>query len=185
MKAKQMKKEVAIKEGIKLEIKGNKIFAEGPKGKVERKLIGHKMNAEIKDGKVILIVKNATKKDKMMLGTMASHVRNMEKGVSLGFTYKLAICSGHFPMTVTVTGKKFGVKNFLGEKIERTFENPHDDVSIKVNGKEIIVEGPDKEKAGNIATKIEQLCRITDKDRRRFQDGIFIVEKAGKSIMHN
>ena len=55
-------------------------------------------------------------------------------------------------------------------------------VEIKLNGDEIIVKGIDKETVGNIAGRIEQLTRITDRDRRKFQDGIFIIEKAGKEI---
>ena len=39
-----------------------------------------------------------------------------------------------------------------------------------------------KERTGRIASNIEQAVRITGKDRRRFQDGIFIIEKAGKKL---
>ena len=53
---------------------------------------------------------------------------------------------------------------------------------MKVKGQEIIVEGIDKEATGQTAANIEQATRITKWDRRVFQDGIYIVEKAGKPI---
>ena len=55
-------------------------------------------------------------------------------------------------------------------------------MKVNVKGTDIIVEGVDIEKVGQAAGKIEQLCRITNKDRRIFQDGIYIVEKNGKEL---
>ena len=53
---------------------------------------------------------------------------------------------------------------------------------VKVEGSEIIIESTNKELAGQAAADIEQLTRITNKDRRIFQDGIYITEKDGKKI---
>jgi large subunit ribosomal protein L6 len=57
------------------------------------------------------------------------------------------------------------------------------EVNVKVEGDTIILEGADKALVGNVAGKMEKLTRITDKDKRRFQDGIYIIEKAGKVII--
>ena len=40
----------------------------------------------------------------------------------------------------------------------------------------------DKEKAGMMASRIEQAARVTNRDRRVFQDGVYITEKAGEAI---
>jgi len=105
----------------------------------------------------------------------------MIKGVTEGIIYKLKICSSHFPMNVTVSTKEVSVKNFLGEKIPR-IAKIIEGVTVKIDGTDLIVEGIDKEKVAQTAANIEQVCRITDKDRRKFMDGIFITSKDGKLI---
>jgi large subunit ribosomal protein L6 len=53
---------------------------------------------------------------------------------------------------------------------------------LKICSGHFTVTSIDIEKAGQVAASIEALTRITNKDRRRFQDGIFITSKAGKKI---
>ena len=84
-------------------------------------------------------------------------------------------------MNVSISGKEFVIKNFLGEKVPRTL-SLQDDVSVKINGQEVIVEGISKERTSHVAAEIEQLTRITNKDLRVFQDGIYITHKDGRAI---
>ena len=84
-------------------------------------------------------------------------------------------------MNVGISNKKFAVKNFLGEKTPREL-NIKEEVNIKIEGEIIIVEGIDKEKVSQTAANIEKLTFIKQKDRRIFQDGIYIINKDGKDI---
>ena len=53
------------------------------------------------------------------------------------------------------------------------------DVEVEVKNKvDVIVTGADIEKVGQTAANIERACRIRKRDRRVFQDGIYIVAKA-------
>ena len=53
------------------------------------------------------------------------------------------------------------------------------DVKVEVKNKvDVIVTGADIEKVGQTAANIERACRIRKRDRRVFQDGIYIVAKA-------
>ena len=112
---------------------------------------------------------------------MMDDSKKILKGVVEGHVYQLKICSSHFPMSAAVNNGEFSVKNFLGEKVPRTIKIK-ENVDVKVEGDIITVESPDKELAGQTAASIEQLCKITNRDRRIFQDGIYIISKAGKEI---
>ncbi|MBI4141245.1 50S ribosomal protein L6, partial [Candidatus Woesearchaeota archaeon] len=97
------------------------------------------------------------------------------------YTYLLKICSGHFPINVSVNGNQFIVKNFLGEKYPRTMTIKQG-AKVTIQGDKITVESPDKEKAGQTSSEIELLTRISKRDPRVFQDGIYLVQKAGEQI---
>jgi large subunit ribosomal protein L6 len=172
---------IEIPENVEIKVEKGVISAKGPKGEITKNLLSPKINISVQDKNVIVESKKATKREKKMIGTFKSHIRNMIKGALEGFSYKLKICSSHFPMTTSLEGKNFVVKNFLGESIPRTLEIK-EGADIKIEGNDILVESPDKELAGQTAASIEKLCIIKNKDKRIFQDGIWIVEKAGKEI---
>jgi len=144
------------------------------KKKIEEKIgIPNKIKVEID--------KNTTKKEKKNIGAYNAHIKNMIKGLKEPYNYVLKICSGHFPMNVSVSNDEFIVKNFLGEKTPRVLKLKKK-VKVKVEGDQVIVESADKELAGQTAAAIEKLCKITNRDPRIFQDGIWIISKAGKIV---
>ncbi len=174
--------EIELPENVNASIDGRKLTVNGPKGSLERLFPYTRISMKIQDNKIVLEVKNGNKRDKTMLGTYRAHIKNMIKGVTNGFVYKLKIVSTHFPMSVSVSGNELIVKNFFGEKHPRRLKL-YDDVKVTVKGDEIIVEGIDKERVGQQAANIEQLTRIKDKDPRVFQDGIYIVQKDEKVLV--
>jgi len=104
----------------------------------------------------------------------------MVKGVDTGFEYRLQAVYSHFPMTIKVQGNKLTVNNLFGEKVPRVAKLPWSpsDVEVRVENKtDIIVKGSDREKVGQTAANIERCCVIKKRDRRVFQDGIYIVSK--------
>ena len=174
-------KKIEIPEGVTVEIVGSTVNAKGPKGENKRKFPHYKIELSKKDQNIILKSKHPTKREKTMLHTFVAHIKNLLEGVNSGFTYKLKICSSHFPMSVAVEKEEVIIKNFLGEKIPRSAKIAPG-VQVKSDGSFIIVEGIDKEKTSMTAARIEQSTRITNRDRRIFQDGCFLVEKAGIPI---
>ena len=171
-----------LPEGIGVEIDGHTLIMKGPKGELKRKFASPKIKITIQENKVVLGAKKATKREKTMIGTFKAHIRNMIKGLTVGHIYKLKICSGHFPMKVSVNNKEFVVENFLGEKAPRKLKL-RDDVNVKIEGQEVIVESIDKEIAGQTAADIELLTKIKNRDKRIFQDGIYIINKDGKELV--
>jgi len=176
-----VREEVEIPEGVEVTVEGDVVKVRGPKGEVERELKYPGVQIFTEDGKVVVFKEFPRKRDIAIARTFKAHIANMIKGVTEGFTYKLKVVYSHFPMTVKVQGDEVVIENFLGEKNPRRAKILPG-VTVKVMGSEVIVEGIDKEKVGQTAANIEQATRITKWDRRVFQDGIYIVEKAGKPI---
>ncbi|MBW2982333.1 50S ribosomal protein L6 [Candidatus Woesearchaeota archaeon] len=172
---------IEIPEKIEVKVDKGIVNVKGPKGEVNRNLLLPKIKISVKDNAILIESKNATKREKKMIGTFKAHIRNLIKGAAEGFVYKLKICSSHFPMTASIENNQFVVKNFLGENTPRTL-GIKEGVNIKIEGNDVVVESINKELAGQTAASIEKLCKIKGRDTRIFQDGIWMTEKAGKEI---
>lgn len=173
--------ELEVPEGIEVAIDGKIFKFKGPNGEITREFKLKGIKIEKKDNKIILSMKNASKNDKRAINTTKAHLKNMIHGAKEGFEYKLKICFSHFPMTVEIKDNKAIIKNFLGERVPRIVDLPKD-ADIKVDKEYIIVKSIDKESAGNAAAKFELSTKVGKRDRRIFQDGIFIISKAGRDI---
>lgn len=174
-------KATEIPEGVEVSVNGDEVSVKGPQGEVKKDM--NFANLELKqEGKTFTVGSlKATKREKKMANTIIAHVNNMIKGVQEKFEYTLKICSSHFPMTVKVEGNSAEIKNFLGEKISRRAKIPAS-VEVNVKGDKISVVSINKELAGQTAANFEAATKIRNRDRRIFQDGIFILNKAGKEI---
>ncbi len=181
MRIKELKNEIEIPDGVEAKVDGKKIVVKGPKGENSRYFLYPNFEMIKEGNKIILIAKDATKKEKTMIGTYSAHIKNLLAGIKSGFEYKLKICSGHFPMTVTFEKDKVTINNFMGEKIPRKAKIPQE-VEVKIEGDLITVSGYDKEKVGQSAANIELATRRSGFDKRIFQDGCYIFSKAGREM---
>ena len=180
-----MKKEllqtIEIPKGVEVEINGIEVSVKGKEGENKRAFKRGKIILEKKDNKILIGYKKSTRNEKKMINTIKAHINNMIKGVQKKFEYNLKACFSHFPMNVKVEGTKLIIKNFLGEKIDRKADLP-EGVDVKIEKDLITISSIDKEKAGEAAATFEKVTKIRDRDRRIFQDGIFITSKAGREI---
>ena len=172
----EITEKIEVPEGIEVEIAGGKIKMKKGTQEAERAYEG--FNAKIEGRTITLHFKEATKREKKLIKTTLAHLKNMLKGMDKKFVYKLQVCAVHFPMAITMdkTKNEMLIKNFLGEvkpRIAKLVKN----VDVKIDKDIITVECHDKESAGQTAANIESAVRITNRDRRVFQDGIFITEK--------
>ena len=177
---KDFSKEIEIPAGIEVKI-DDEVVIKGPHGENKRKINFGKINVKVEKDKIILSYAKATKTEKKMINTLAAHLTNLIKGVSEKFEYKLKICIGHFPFTVKLEGRKAIVKNFLGERMQREIEMP-EGAEIEINKDIITVRSINKEIAGQAAANFEAVTRVRNRDRRIFQDGIYITNKCGKEL---
>jgi large subunit ribosomal protein L6 len=172
---------IQIPEGVKVEIEGNKVIVEGKEGKNEREFSTANLIFEKKGNEIIIGDEKSSKKEKRRMNSLAAHVNNMIKGIQEKFEYKLKVCFSHFPITVEVKGNEALIKNFLGEKTPRKAKIPNG-AEVKVEKDVIVITSNDVEIAGQAAANFETATRISKRDRRVFQDGIFITSKAGEAI---
>ena len=181
MNENKFEERVKILEGIDISLEGSVISAKGPKGESSKNFT-HSLISLIKQGDdIVLISSKKSQRDKKIIKTYQKLITNLFEGVLNGFVYKLKVCSSHFPMSVSIKNNVFEVKNFIGESVPRKLllkPGP----SVKIDGDIITIEGCDKELAGQVAADIEQLMKRPAFDRRIFQDGIYIIEKAGKGL---
>ncbi|GBC75074.1 50S ribosomal protein L6 [archaeon HR06] len=166
-----------IPDKVKLTKRENRIIVEGPLGKVEKDFSKIRAYIEVKEGKVIIRSMGKKRKDKAIVGTSLSLIKNMIKGVTKGFTYKLKIVFAHFPISIKVKGDEVQIINFIGERAPRIAKIVGD-TKIKVQGDDVLVYGVDLEAVSQTAANIEQATKIKRKDQRVFLDGIFIYEKS-------
>ena len=178
---KEIINEIVMPEGVEVNLDNNTIIVKGPKGEIKRTLLSKVVSMEKTDNKLVLKSIDFSRNGKKMVNTFTAHIRNMVVGVTEGYIYKLKVCSGHFPMTLKIDPDKILVNNFLGEKIPRK-ARIIEGANVKQDGDVLTVEGISKETVAQTAANIETSTRITNRDRRRFQDGIYITEKAGVPI---
>ncbi|MGQ9788310.1 MAG: 50S ribosomal protein L6 [Candidatus Hadarchaeaceae archaeon] len=172
-----MQEKIGLLDGVEVRIDGKRVEVSGKKGKLTRDFDLPGLNMRVEGSTIIGEVYSLHRKDKAALGTFKSHMLNMIKGVTEGFVYKLRVVYSHFPITVKVEGKRVTIHNFLGERSPRVAEIVGD-VTVEVNGDEIIVRGIDKEAVGQTAFNIEQATYLRYRDRRVFQDGCYIFERS-------
>ena len=181
MEKKEIKSEVEIPTGVTVEVDQDTVSVKGEKGSVSKKLFNPRIAIAVQNNGVVIKALRLSKREKKLVNSFAAHLRNMIKGVKEPYKYVLKVCSGHFPMTVSINGDEFSIKNFLGEKAPRILKLKQD-VSVKVEGDRLLVESVSKELASQTAADIEQLTRRTKYDTRIFQDGIYITIKDGKEL---
>ncbi|MFA5857151.1 MAG: 50S ribosomal protein L6 [Candidatus Pacearchaeota archaeon] len=185
MKTKEttLKEEITIVPGINCKFDNFNISLEKGSDKISRK-INNKLKVEIDGNKIIITANKNSKREKKILGSESAHIKNIISGLNEKFKYKLLAANVHFPMNLAFDKEKneLVVKNFLGEKKDRRIKIL-DGVSVKITKELIELESCDIEKAGQSAANIEKGTKVRKRDRRIFQDGIYITEKPGKVFL--
>jgi len=154
----------------------------GPRGELSRSF-RHIAVDMVRTGKNKLVVRKwfGVTKELATIRTICSHVKNLIKGVTLGFRYKMRSVYAHFPINIALQDKNslVEIRNFLGEKIVRRVQLPVG-VTATMSTKqkdELIVDGNDLEQVSQAAARIQQSTSVKNKDIRKFLDGIYVSEK--------
>ena len=173
--------EILIPQGVTVRLESGTLKLKGKAGEVARRLEAGRTSISV--GKSISLSLEMPKRRELAeFNTICSEIRSALAGVVGGYEYKLRIVYAHFPIKVQVKGSEVVIENFLGERHPRR-ARIMGKAKVAVSGDHVTVSSVDIEEAGQTAANIEKATRIKNYDRRVFQDGIYIVEKAGKVLL--
>lgn len=173
--------EIILPEGVDVKKEDKKIIVKGNQGEASKEFNFGKIKFEKKDGKILLSHPAATRKEKRMINTIVAHLKNLINGVQNKFEYKLKVCSSHFPINIEMKGNNVLIKNFLGEKTPRKCILPKG-AEIEINKDIITIKSSNREIAGQAAANFETVTKVRNRDRRVFQDGVYITSKPGREM---
>ncbi|EDK38560.1 hypothetical protein PGUG_02658 [Meyerozyma guilliermondii ATCC 6260] len=173
-----------IPEGVTVAIKARNITVTGPRGTLTKDLKHIDVTfAKINNRAIKITVHNGDRKHVAALRTVKSLIANLITGVTKGYKYKLRYVYAHFPINVNVVekdGDKFiEIRNFLGEKRVRHVKI-FDGVTVEqstTQKDELVVSGNSLEAVSQNAADVQQICRVRNKDIRKFLDGIYVSER--------
>jgi large subunit ribosomal protein L6 len=146
------KKVVIIPKEVKVEVKDNIIFVQGPKGKLTR-VLSPRISLEIKDAELFVKRVADTKMDKSLHGLYRALIVNMIKGVTEGYKKELEIIGVGFKAGVVGTnlnmslGFSHPVNIAIPEGIKIETPKPT----------QLVITGIDKELIGKISTEIRSI----------------------------
>jgi len=143
---------VAIPNGVKVEVKGQTVHVEGPKGKLSQDT-NPLVSIAVDDGKCVVTRKNESKKAKSFHGLYRQLVQNMVTGVSNGFTRVLLINGVGYraelkgQILVLNLGYSNPIEYPIPEGLTITTEGPN----------KITITGISKEQVGRAAAELRSL----------------------------
>ncbi|KAK5960560.1 60S ribosomal protein uL6 RPL9A PWA37_001986 [Arxiozyma heterogenica] len=184
MKHIQTEQTIAIPQGVTVAIKSRVVKVTGPRGTLTKSLKHIDVTFTKTSANTIKVtVHNGDRKHVAALRTVKSLVDNMITGVTKGYKYKMRYVYAHFPINVNVIekdGAKFvEIRNFLGDKKVRLVP-VREGVTIEFSTTqkdEIVLSGNSVENVSQNAADIQQICRVRNKDIRKFLDGIYVSSK--------
>ena len=171
---------IELPEGVSASLEGDNVIIAKEGNSVSREFRHPRLVVSEVDGGLEVFCDLPRRSERALAGTWNAHLKNMVKGVDSGFEYRLQAVYSHFPMTIKVQGNELTVPNLFGEKVPRVAKLPWtpSEVEVRVENKtDSMVKGSDREKVGQTAPNIERCCAVKKRDRRVFQDGIYIVSK--------
>jgi len=143
------KQPIAIPPKVKVEVKGQKVLVEGPKGKLDWEL-PHRTSLKVEGDKIVVSRSGEDAQSKALHGLSRALVNNMVKGVAEGFVKKLEIQGVGFKAAVTgkVVNLTLGYSHPINYNIPDQIK-----VTVEENTK-LTIEGPDKKVVGQVASEI-------------------------------
>ena len=168
---------VTVPAGVTVKIEGNTVHVKGPKGELTRTIPAN-ISIKMEGNSITLTRPSDETKDKAMHGLSRTLVANMVEGCSKGYMKSLEITGVGYK----AEPKPFGLQLALGFSHQIQYKAP---AGIKLSAPQptqVVIEGADKEKVGQVAAEI-RLLRPPEpyKGKGIKYTGEVIRRKAGKA----
>lgn len=173
---KEIARQVEIPEGVTVTVDRNVVTVKGPKGEISRTLFYPDIEIQENGSHLVVNSRVDRKRHRAMVGTLASHVKNMIAGVTRGYEYRMKVVYSHFPIQLKAVSDELIINNFLGERKSRS-ARVLSGTKVEIGKDEVVITGIDKEHVGQTMANIEQATKVHGFDIRIFQDGIYLVDK--------
>ncbi len=146
------KNKIIIPQGVEVNIDKGEFKVKGPKGELSRKM-RREVDIILEDGAVSVKQTSNSRLAKTLIGTFASHIRNMIEGVTEGFkkTLKIEGVGYRADMSDKNLQLKVGFSHLVSVKVPEGLN-----VNVTKNN-EIEIEGFDKELVGNFAASTRNI----------------------------
>lgn len=170
------KKPIPISKEVKIDLKGDLLTVNGPKGELSRK-IHPRVNILAENDQIVVSVNDGTKGSKALHGLFRALIANMVTGVTQGYERALEIVGVGYRAELSGRRATF----HLGYPSPITFELP-EGIEARVGKTKITLSGIDKELLGRTAARIRSLRRPEPYKGKgiRYEDET-IRKKAGKT----
>jgi large subunit ribosomal protein L6 len=143
------KQPIAIPPKVKVEVKGQKVSVEGPKGKLDWEL-PRRTSLKVEKGNIVVSRDGDDADARALHGLSRALVNNMVRGVTDGFVKKLEIQGVGFKAAVAGSN----VNMVLGFSHPIVYAIPAQiKVTVEENTK-ITIEGPDRQVVGQVASEL-------------------------------
>lgn len=172
------KQPIAIPPKVKVDIKGQKVTVEGPKGKLDWELPA-RTSLKVENGRIVVARQGDDAQAKALHGLSRALLNNMVRGVTEGFVKKLEIHGVGFK--AAVQGKAVNLS--LGFSHPVIYPIP-DQVKVTVDeNTKLTIEGPDRQVIGRVAAEIRSFYPPEPYKGKgvRYSDER-VVRKEGKTV---
>ena len=172
------KQPIAIPPTVKVQIKGQQVFVEGPKGKLDWEL-PRRTGLKVENGRIVVSRQGDDAEAKALHGLSRALVNNMVKGVSEGFSKKLEIQGVGFK--AAVQGNNVNLS--LGYSHPVIYPIPAQIKVTVLENTKLTIEGPDRQVVGEVAAEIRNFYPPEPyKGKGVRYVGERVVRKEGKTV---
>ncbi|TQM71638.1 LSU ribosomal protein L6P [Actinomadura hallensis] len=168
---------ITVPSGVEVSIDGREVTVKGPKGTLSH-TVAEPIEVNLEDGKVVVRRPNDINKVRGLHGLTRTLINNMVVGVTEGFKKTLEIQGVGY----RVVAKGKNLEFSLGYSHPITVEPP-EGITFKVEKPtQLVVEGIDKQKVGEVAANIRKLRRPDPyKGKGVRYEGEYVRRKVGKA----